>query len=627
MGNTCQTECATTALELNICSVLETESAYPACEFAKTPRIEPLQSNMPAVKTHWRLPQLKLRKPGETHRESVAMNNVLAHPRSISSEGHFDDVCEAGPVGFGLQVLQSSTEALQDVAACEVAIVSHPLQNNGSTELPRLMLRRPGETQREQTAMANILVLPSDLPIRSASRSDYSMDSDDSSEAASILPASGDITASISGQPCDTTDLAGESALRAESDTDSMKLDSAGERSLEKTCRKDPPSNVGMQVETDQEKVAMTKLTAARPDMVSSPGSAATAAEVSDLQATFKNQCASMWLQTWMDSTDADEILSELAKNHFQSTSSGSKDADIAKPSTNSSVRKCSKDFPSLVSCEDHCASLLLHTWRDRADADEDALTVFAKSCARQALIELKEPEDILEHPCDQVTQVMLQKPCETNNDEVGCPTSAVVEAFTLPSETPKHMCVSLPTSPGSKKWEKHVDSSQQLRAYLSVGAEQSPQQDNVAAGRQLKLTTGKAAAQAPDLPAQSACPVHAGGKVKALAAMWETKQVVPSTQHQETNMAKPVLRKDNKCVARFWRGFPQDLASSCETRSKLCQQDGLFTNPLRKSMVPPAAGLDARLDASHKLAHGPGASLGARCIAQSRRQADLGGG
>merc|ERR1740117_2111563 len=115
MGNTCQTDCATTDdLELNVCSILQTESAT-AYEFAKTPRIEPLLPNVPSVKTHWRLPQLRLRKPGETYRESTAMNNVLAHPRSMSSEGSFDDACEADPVGFGLQDLQNGTEAPQDI--------------------------------------------------------------------------------------------------------------------------------------------------------------------------------------------------------------------------------------------------------------------------------------------------------------------------------------------------------------------------------------------------------------------------------------------------------------------------------------------------------------------------------
>lgn len=150
-------------------------------EFAKTPRVEPLHHSEPSkliseIRVPTDVPPLNLRKPGETHREHLAIAQILANQANLT---HRSD-CSSDSGGGGNETaadayLHQTTAQL--VLSCNSPLSLHPHGNSycdslsqtsdlhltkSGLQLPKLHLRPPGETPRERAALAKILAMPQD---------------------------------------------------------------------------------------------------------------------------------------------------------------------------------------------------------------------------------------------------------------------------------------------------------------------------------------------------------------------------------------------------------------------------------------------------------------------------------
>lgn len=604
MGN-CQTSCASIdsefATQIDVCSVFQSESATFAAEFAKTPRIDSPQLKVPDVriprvsigrtldrspplpdaKLPRNLPPLMLRRPGETYRETIAMNNVLAQPPevtyrsdfSMDSERSFDHAsgAEAVPV--------PSFHAEDDIGA---------LGQPAHTELPQLMLRRPGETYREQIAMANILAHPPNVSSRSASRSDNSMDSeeDDTCESGSQhvgtmshghLPSNatsiphpvgcGDTAAGSSGQPGSAAETTAHRPIstREESGSDRLELVSTtaeahGKLSLEKTVSKIPLLNLRRPGETHREQVAMAKVSADPPDMTSRSDWSAAPSEVHDWQAIHS---AALLMQAWRDSMDFAEysFLKEFARECIQ-------------PALALSTRTSIEQVPPAAVWEERNASLLLHTWRDSMDADEHGLRDFAKMCAQQVQSELIESDRVPIKKCIQIPRLMLRRPGETYREQLALANVSIAAHMTArPKWSATRRGISDDTQDGLSVYAVDVDHSviadsqrsrRQSRGVSEMTCNEQMQNEasklarssalrgpgqifgegKVAADEQRKIGMLNVAPLPTELPSKKVLSVVPSGKVKGLAAMWEKKQVSASVAARNTSIAKPTAGK-----------------------------------------------------------------------------------
>lgn len=187
MGNSwhaCQADCAASVgAELDLCKILAIPDDINA-EFAKTPRIEPLVAHHLQAKAPLRLPALNLRKPGETHREQIALAHVLAAAReeSMHSEGSADsedgyhsvqEFKSSSVGGSALPVASSLSSPFVHATVCEdddrgTDEHTKPLEKV-STKLPLPLhkLRKPDETFREQLAMSRVIASSPELTARS----------------------------------------------------------------------------------------------------------------------------------------------------------------------------------------------------------------------------------------------------------------------------------------------------------------------------------------------------------------------------------------------------------------------------------------------------------------------------
>mmetsp|Transcript_122366 Transcript_122366/g.193824 ORF Transcript_122366/g.193824 Transcript_122366/m.193824 type:complete len:315 (-) Transcript_122366:43-987(-) len=166
MGNTiCHTPCCTNLQhEVDLCSLMSAANTVDA-EFAKTPRVEPLHHSEPSkliseIRVPTDVPPLNLRKPGETHREHLAIAQILANQANLT---HRSD-CSSDSGGGGNE---TAADAYLLPTTAQLGLSSSSQNSNlhltkSGLQLPKLHLRPPGETPRERAALAKILALPQD---------------------------------------------------------------------------------------------------------------------------------------------------------------------------------------------------------------------------------------------------------------------------------------------------------------------------------------------------------------------------------------------------------------------------------------------------------------------------------
>lgn len=166
MGNTiCQTPCNTLHTEIDLCTLMSAAATVDA-EFAKTPRVEPLHHsehsglhNLQYVSSSpGGVPSLNLRKPGETHREQMAMANVLAASQTILTQRSdcSSDSDGANDTAVGSWVGNRSLREDSLSRSTNTHLAKIGLQ------VPKLHLRKPDETAREHAALAKLEALPPD---------------------------------------------------------------------------------------------------------------------------------------------------------------------------------------------------------------------------------------------------------------------------------------------------------------------------------------------------------------------------------------------------------------------------------------------------------------------------------
>lgn len=590
MGNTCQSACATADLEIDVCSILQSEAAIVVSEFAKTPRMEPLFPKVRDAKTPCNLPQLMLRRPGETHREHVAMDNVVTYRSDYStdSEGTAD----------------AASGAEVTVPVCEDPAAIGTLAPQDTTELSQLMLRLPGETHREHIAMANVLALVPDATSCSASRSDCSMDSDDALDDTFEAAA----------------EMGGESSLCQVSASGTVEFDASSEGTrgpglLEKRCATIPPLKLRRLSEALREQIAMAKVSALPADMTSRSDWSATPIEGNNLRAVGEDHRAGLLLQTWRASMDTDELgLRDFANKCTQQAVS-----ELKKPDN---VPRLMLRRPG----ETHREQVALAKAMVQPD-----MTARSKCSAASRGISGDTQDEVFVSAAnpDHTVLAVMQQACGESQ------------------EASEMTCREKPQSHASKFARSGEEVTAALPNLLLSGPGQTFHDCKVAAVQQLKLAMCPVAASSAVRPAQNDLSVVPRGKVKGLAAMWEKKHVLPAGPLRDPDIAKPTVSKDNKFVARFWKDFPEGVVDSY-LFPQSSKEKVPFATACGKTVVPHVAGvqhlsIDAEtgvcLAASGKKAVVPVAMQGSspetcatplrarRSTAQSLREADLGVG